>query len=485
MAPHPTSPPQARPHGPSFQQLLLLAFLLIAGVLGASALRAVFTLEALMGQSQASAAQAAALNVAAQALNQRGQAMERSARQSLVLNDPLLRQSFDDLAADAQGIVRQLSEAGLPPAQAQQWQARMQTVRDLLRAPPWQSLENERSVAEEFVALDTLHAAITQSVQELNARQASELQARVDASRSTVMHQLVGAIVLALVLALWLGIWLARPFKRLERAIRRLGENQLEQPVAITGPADVRRVGQQLEWLRLRLVELDADKARFLRHVSHELKTPLAALREGVALLQDGVTGALSEGQKEVTQILHQNTLVLQGEIEALLRFNAAAFEARQLQRREIDLVALLEDLVEAQRLQWHSRSLRVEVSGERTVLLLDAEKITSAMGNLLSNAIRFSPEQGTVRMAVSRAPGQVRVDVTDEGPGVAPADRAHVFEPFYRGERQPENAVRGTGIGLSIVQEYIHAHGGRVQVLQMPGDAPRSFFRIELPDVS
>ncbi len=481
MAPHPTSPPQARPHGPSFQQLLLLAFLLIAAVLGASALRAVFTLEALMGQSQASAAQAAALNVAAQALNQRGQAMERSARQSLVLNDPLLRQSFDDMAADAQGIVRQLSDAGLPPPQAQQWQAHMQTVHDLLRAPPWQSLENERSVAEEFVALDTLHAAITQSVQELNARQASELQARVDASRRTVMHQLVGAIVLAL----WLGIWLARPFTRLERAIRRLGENQLEQPVAITGPADVRRVGQQLEWLRLRLLELDADKARFLRHVSHELKTPLAALREGVALLQDGVTGELTEGQKEVTQILHQNTLVLQGEIEALLRFNAAAFEARQLQRRETDLTALLEDLVEAQRLQWQARSLRVEVSGERTVLLLDADKITSAMGNLLSNAIRFSPEHGTVRLAVSRAPGQVQVDVTDDGPGVAPADRAHVFEPFYRGERQPENAVRGTGIGLSIVQEYIHAHGGRVQVLQMPGDAPRSFFRIELPDVS
>ncbi len=485
MAPHPTSPPQARPHGPSFQQLLLLAFLLIAGLLGASALRAVFTLEALMGQSQASAAQAAALNVAAQALNQRGQAMERSARQSLVLNDPLLRQSFDDLAADAQGIVRQLSDAGLPPAQAQQWQARMQAVRDLLRAPPWQSLENERSVAEEFVALDTLHAAITQSVQELNARQSTELQARVDASRRTVMHQLVGAIVLALVLALWLGIWLARPFKRLERAIRRLGENQLEKPVAINGPADVRRVGQQLEWLRLRLLELDADKARFLRHVSHELKTPLAALREGVALLQDGVTGELSEGQKEVTQILHQNTLVLQSEIEALLRFNAAAFEARQLLRRETDLIALLEDLVDAQRLQWQARSLRVEVSGERTVLLLDAEKITSAMGNLLSNAIRFSPERGTVRLAVSRTPGLVLVDVTDDGPGVAPADRAHVFEPFYRGERQPENAVRGTGIGLSIVQEYIHAHGGRVQVLQMPSDTSRSFFRIELPDVS
>jgi two-component system, NtrC family, sensor histidine kinase GlrK len=201
-----------------------------------------------------------------------------------------------------------------------------------------------------------------------------------------------------------------------------------------------------------------------------------------VALLQDGVTGELSEGQKEVTQILHQNTLVLQSEIEALLRFNAAAFEARQLQRRETELIGLLEDLVEAQRLQWQARGLRVQVTGERTVMLLDPEKITSAMGNLLSNAIRFSPERGTVRLAVSRMPGVVQIDVSDQGPGVAPGDRAHVFEPFYRGERQPENAVRGTGIGLSIVQEYVHAHGGRVHLM---GDAPRSFFRIELPDAS
>ena len=455
MAQEATSPAKARHYGPSFQQLLLLAFLLIAGLLGTSALRTLFTLEALMTESQASAAQAAALNVAAQTLNQRGQALERAARQSLVLGDAQLRQSFDDMAADARRLVQQLEDAGLPPEQARQWRSHMDTVHELLRAPPGLSLEHERSVADEFVALDNLHAAISQAVQELNARKSSELDAMVQASREAVTHQLLGAIVLALVLALSLGVWLARPFKRLERAIRRLGENQLERPVAITGPADVRRVGQQLEWLRLRLLELDADKARFLRHVSHELKTPLAALREGVALLQDGVTGELTEGQKEVAQILHQNTLVLQSEIEALLRFNAAAFEARQL---------------------------RVEVSGERTTLQLDPEKIASAVGNLLSNAIRFSPEQGTVRLAVSRAPGAVLIDVSDQGPGVAPADKAHVFEPFFRGERQPENAVRGTGIGLSIVQEYIHAHGGRVHLL---GEAPHSFFRIELPDAS
>lgn len=475
------SPPKAGGplQGFSFQQLLLLAFLLIAGLLGVSSLRALHTLEQLMVQSRQGAAEATALNAAAQAVNQRGQALERAARQSLVLRDAQLRRNFDDMAVEALPVLEQLQKGGLPEDQFSQWRAHLDAVKTLLDAPAERALENERLVAEEFVALDALNTAIAQSVQEINSQRNRELQDRVEASRRSVTHQVVGVIVLALVLALALGIWLARPFKRLEGTIRRLGENQLDAPVAISGPDDVRRVGQQLEWLRLRLLELDADKARFLRHVSHELKTPLAALREGVALLQDGVTGELNASQREVAQILHHNTLVLQGEIEALLRFNAAAFEARQLQRRDTDLLALLEAQVEAQRLQWQARGLQVLVEGPAVSLPIDADKIASAVSNLLSNAIRFSPKGGTIRLSLSRQAGLVCVDVRDQGPGVAAADRDRVFEPFYRGIRQPDDAVRGTGIGLSIVQEYVVAHGGQVRLVQ---DGSQSFFRMELP---
>lgn len=482
----PSSPPSAgapRAGGPlngfSFQQLLLLAFLFIAGLLGVSSLRALHTLEQLMVQSRQGTAHATAMGTAAQSLNQRGQALERAARQSLVLRDAQLRRSFEEMSVEALAILDQLHKDGLSQDQVEEWRKHLDVVKDLLNSLPERALDNERLVAEEFVAMETLNLNIAQSVQDINAQRNRELQDRVEASRRTVTHQVVGAIVLALVLALALGIWLARPFKRLEGAIRRLGENQLGEPVLISGPDDVRRVGQQLEWLRLRLLELDADKARFLRHVSHELKTPLAALREGVALMQDGVTGELNPGQREVAQILHHNTLVLQGEIEALLRFNAAAFEARQLNRRETDLLALVEDQVESQRLQWQARGLKVLVEGRPVSLPIDADKIAKAVSNLLSNAIRFSPKGGILRITLSCHSGAVRIDVIDQGPGVAPADRDHVFEPFYRGVRQPQDAVRGTGIGLSIVQEYVAAHGGAVHLVE---DGAASFFRIELP---
>jgi two-component system sensor histidine kinase GlrK len=198
-----------------------------------------------------------------------------------------------------------------------------------------------------------------------------------------------------------------------------------------------------------------------------------------VSLLEEGVTGSLSDDQKEVARILRQNTALLQSQIEDLLRFNAAAFEARKLVRQRVELIGLLKDLVARQRLQWQARQLAVKVEGDALWAEVDPDKLGTALGNLLSNAIRFSPPGATIRLSVTRVPGRACIDIVDQGPGVAAADRARVFEPFYRGERQPSDAVRGTGIGLSIVHEYITAHGG---VVELQDDGPGAHFHIELP---
>jgi two-component system sensor histidine kinase GlrK len=463
----------------SFQQLLLVAFLLIGALLGVAAVRALFSLETLMAQSRESAAQAIALSTAAQSLSERSLTMERAARQSLVLRDRQLRLRFDEAAGNARDILRRLEDNELPPDFAYNWRDRLDAITGLLDGPPETALDREREVALVFREIDGHSASIAQKVQAIISGRNEALQARFETSRQELTQQVVGSIGIAAILALGFGIWLARPFKRLEKAIQGLGENRLDVPIDIPGPSDVRRVSQQLEWLRLRLTELDADKARFLRHISHELKTPLASLHEGVAVLGDGVAGALNPSQAEVVRILQHNTQLLQHQIEALLRFNAAAFEARQLKRERTDLMALLEDQVETQRLQWQAQSLTVRVEGVPTTMPLDREKIASAVGNLLSNAIRFSPNGGHIRLVLLDLPGRACIDIMDQGPGVAEADRDRIFEPFYRGERQPSGAVRGTGIGLSIVHEYILAHGGRITLLPQRQGA---HFRIELP---
>ncbi|MEW6478330.1 MAG: ATP-binding protein [Pseudomonadota bacterium] len=463
----------------SFPQLLLAAFLGIGALLGTTALRGLFSLEALMAQSRDSTAQAIELSTAAQSLSERSQAMERAARQSLVLGDPQLRQVFRDGTRQARDILQRLQDNELPTEMANRWRDQLRFIEQQLDGPVETALDRERDVARAFRELDRRSALIAQQVQSIIARRNEALQARFEKSRQMLTQQVVGAIVLAAIMAVGFGIWLARPFRRLERAIVDLGENRLVQPIDIPGPPDVQRVGQQLEWLRQRLTELDADKARFLRHISHELKTPLASMHEGVAVLGDGVAGPLNDSQAEVVSILRHNTTQLQQQIEALLRFNAAAFEARELRRQPTDLRQLVEEQVEDQRLRWQARQLTVSVHGRCPALPLDGPKIASALGNLLSNAIRFSPVGGRIDIALSHADGRVVLDIRDEGAGIAPEDRDRVFEPFYRGSRQPIDAPKGSGIGLSIVQEYIQAHGGRMTLQPSERGA---HFRIELP---
>ena len=465
----------------SFRQLLVIAFLLIAALLGAASLRALFTLEDLTLQSRDSAARALELGSAAQSLSERSVAMERSARQSVVLDDRVLRERFRDEAREATDILARLAKEGLPGAKAQQWRAHLQTMASLLTGSPETSLERERQLTQAFRELEFVSAVIAVQVQQTIQQRNKSLEGKLETSRKQLAQQVTWAIALAVAMALAFGIWFTRPLKRLENAIVGLGENRLGDAIAIQGPADLALVGQRLNWLRLRLAELDADKSRFLRHISHELKTPLASLREGVSLLEDGVAGALTHEQREIAQILRHNTGVLQGQIEDLLRFNTAAFEARQLRRQTVDLLQLVEEQVDAQRLQWRARELSVTVLGEPLRSEVDPEKIGTALANLLSNAIRYSPLKGTIRLALSAPTGLARIEIHDQGVGVAAADRERIFEPFYRGERQPTDLARGSGIGLSIVHEYLAAHGGRIILLP---DQPGAHFRIELPHV-
>ncbi|MBO9688786.1 MAG: two-component sensor histidine kinase [Mitsuaria chitosanitabida] len=465
----------------SFRQMLLIGFLSIAGLLAGASLGGLLTLERLTMQSREAVLRGARMSSEVQQLGDRSVSMERAARQFLVLEDRALRQRFEDDAADAEHLLQLLRTQGLTPAPLDAWAARLGEIRALLDAGPRAAPPRKRELdlTAKFRDLGSLTAGLSEDVRrhaEVNNR---VLQDKLENGRVLLGQQVLGAIAIAALLSLVFGIFLTRPLKRLERAIAGLGENRLDDRIEIPGPSDLRSIGQRLDWLRLRLGELDADKARFLRHVSHELKTPLAALREGTALLEDEVAGPLNDKQKEVARILRDNTAVLQRQIEDLLRFNAAAFEARDLKPQRTELMSLIQGTIADQRLQWQARGLHVTVSGGPLEADVDPAKFGAAVGNLLSNAIRFAPPGGRVDIVLARQDGQLTIDLRDDGPGVAPADQARIFEPFYRGERQPEDALKGTGIGLSIVQEYIAAHGGHIDLL--PSD-PGAHFRITLP---
>jgi len=118
------------------------------------------------------------------------------------------------------------------------------------------------------------------------------------------------------------------------------------------------------------------------------------------------------------------------------------------------------------QRLAARARSLTLETSAEDIMLPADPEKLRVALDNLVSNAIKFSPEGGLIKVAARLDGDALELDVIDQGPGIPSGERTRIFDPFYQGRHAGAGLVRGTGIGLSVVKEYVFAHGGSVEVM-------------------
>ncbi|KAA3655345.1 MAG: HAMP domain-containing protein [Proteobacteria bacterium] len=460
----------------SFRQMLLAGFVLIALVLSAAALQGLRVLESFAQQSRAGADTALGLTSAAQLLAQRTVDMERSARQFVVLGDPALRARYREARTDAESALNIFfrAEPATLGGMADTWRAAADQAESAIVGTA-----DDAALREALDRLHRINERLSVEARQWIAMQNARLLDTLEANRLRLAWQVLLALLVAVALAAFFGWQLARPVKQIEEGIARLGDNLLESPVDIEGPADLRQVGQRLDWLRQRLGELEADRARMLRHVSHELKTPLAALREGIALLDDEVTEPLADGQREVVNILRDNAHLLQGRIEDLLDFNAAVFDARRLQRSTIALQSLLAQVADGQRLQAKSRDVDIALASEPATIDGDAAKLSVAIGNLLANAISFSASGGVVTLKATRAAQHVHIDCIDTGPGIAEDDIPRIFDPFFQGRRQGATPRQGSGIGLSIVREYVQAHGGRVLLLSGEGGA---HFRIELP---
>lgn len=468
--------------GLSFRQGLLAVFLLIAAALGGAAAQAMLALEHVALQGREASQDAAALTAQVQRLAERTVAMERSARQFLVLDDGALRARFQAAWADARDTQAALAGT-LNAAAARQlfadWNSQADAAWRIVQNPGRARQAALQRLTPLFARLHGINQALAQQSQQAMDRRSDAVLAELEQQRRLISGLVVGAILLAVLLGLGFGHWLLRPLTDVEAAIGRLGDNRFDQPVDVRGPVDLRRLGRQLEWLRQRLATLESDKTRFVRHISHELKTPMASIREGAALLRDGVAGPLTSDQAEIVRILGDNSAALQHQIEGLLSYQALASDAQQLRRQPVKLKTLLARVVDEQRLLWQAKGLQVQLEAASTTALVDGDKLAAVFANLLVNAVRFSPPGGAIRLVLAQDAAGVSIDCIDEGAGVAAEDVEHIFDPFYQGRHQPPGARRGSGIGLSIVREIVQAHGGSCRLLASERGA---HFRIELP---
>jgi two-component system sensor histidine kinase GlrK len=307
------------------------------------------------------------------------------------------------------------------------------------------------------------------------------LRLRTDAEG--VQRQLVLLVIfstaVALGLALLLTRYIARPIAELDAAIRQLGGADFAQPIAVRGPDDLKTLGERLDWLRRRLAEVEAEKNRFLRHLSHELKTPLTAVREGAELLNDGIGGPLSDAQRRVVEIMRDNSIKLQRLIEDLLDYQRALHAAAALEVKSVDLEALLTDCVKPHELAAQAKGLRLVIDSQSGTVQADREKLRSVVDNLVGNAVKFTPPGGNVSVLARSSGSEALIEVIDTGPGVPAEERESIFDSFFRGRAKASSRVEGSGLGLAIAREFVEAHGGRISVV---GGGSGAHFRVALP---
>jgi two-component system sensor histidine kinase GlrK len=260
-----------------------------------------------------------------------------------------------------------------------------------------------------------------------------------------------------------------------------MGSADFSHPIEVNGPQDMRYIGQRLEWLRSRLSELEEQQNRFLRHVSHELKTPLTAVREGSELLRDEVGGRLSPEQHDIVRIVRENCVALQKLIEDLLRYH----QTRAMEPHAQGPVALAEIVRQVMREHKLAALARIITFDSELALVTvqgDGERIRTIVDNLVSNAIKYSPRGGVIAMRLGVERDCAVLDVMDEGMGVAPAERDRIFESFYQGKPPSEGRVKGSGLGLAIAREYAMAHEGRIEVRDREDGKSGARFTLWLP---
>jgi two-component system sensor histidine kinase GlrK len=311
----------------------------------------------------------------------------------------------------------------------------------------------------------------------------ADMQRQTASTQKRLFWQSALLIPLTLIAILALTLSIGRPLRAIDRAISELGRGTFSRAIEVSGPRDLERLGAQLEWLRLRLLDLAQERNRFLRHMSHELKTPLANIREGAELLMDGAVGPLDNAQREVVAILRDNGIKLHRLIENLLSFSAWQKESVGLDLSEFRIRPLVKQVLEAQQLTVVSQRVRLEVKVDDLMLRADRGKVRLIIENLLSNAIKYSPKGGTVYLHAAKQDTQLVIDIADTGAGIPLEERARVFEAFYTGRPPAGVQVKGTGIGLSVVLEFVNAHGGTIEIVD--GEYPGAHFRIQMPVLS
>jgi two-component system, NtrC family, sensor histidine kinase GlrK len=472
----------------SFLSLLVVGFAIVAVPLILGLITNAYSLEKLAEQSRQAVQQAVHITQSSRALASLIPTLERNARQFAVTSDTAFFDAYRGSRQSFASLAQQMATSPLNDGQR-----KLLTELRKREAAAYEDLSQQRSdqamherMRAQFGDLATTADALTQLSNDLIDQEVAALREQALKARNRTYWQILAMVPAAILLIAGFTFLLSQPIRQLDRSIRRLGDGQFNRAIKVEGPQDMVKLGEQLEWLRRRLLELEQQKTRFLQHISHELKTPLTALREGSDLLSTEVAGQLNDEQREIAQILQANSHELRRLIEDLINYSAVHAQTFYVDLTITQLRDVVLRVAKTHKLALLPKKLKLKLNCEKVTAYVDEEKLRVIVDNLLSNAIKYSPNAGSITIKLFKDAQSVVLEVSDEGPGIPKAERAKVFDPFYRGEEPERAPLKGTGLGLSIVLEYVKLHHGTITIFDPPLDPPArprgAHFRVTLP---
>ncbi len=466
----------------SIRRLLLVGFVLVVMPLMVALIHATYEVDRLVAQGQRALFATVRATQGSQLLLESITDMERNALQYKVLGDEALLEVYRENHQRFIDTTRKLAALNLSDLQHERLQMMIRVengVSEVLERFPHDAEETANAVSG-FGSLARDARKMLVDNRKLVEREVGTMETKGAEVQRSLVVQAMALVPGALIMAGIFTILITRPLRQMDKAIRRLGDGDFSKPAQIVGPRDLEQLGERLDWMRTRLLEVEQEKTRFLHHISHELKTPLTAIREGSELLSEEMVGHLNAQQTEIAAILRDNTLQLQKLIENLLNFNVASSQAFTLHIEPVALRSLIYNVLTEHKVAVLARQIVLDVSLQPVEIQGDRAKLGTVVDNLVSNAIKFSPEKGRLRVYLESRDGQAIIEVADSGPGIPEDERRRVFDAFYQGSNRANGHVRGTGLGLSIAREYAQAHGGYIEVID--GESAGACLRVVLP---
>ena len=296
-------------------------------------------------------------------------------------------------------------------------------------------------------------------------------------TRAAITAALIASMV-ALLVAMLLSYRLLHPVHELTHAARKLASGDLTQRVTVRGNDELATLATTFNRMADSLQQAENRRRALTTDIAHELRTPLAVQRAHIEALEDGIYALSIENLAPIEAQNHLLTRL----VDDLRTLALADSGQLELIRTPTDFGALIQKAVTGLEPRAADRQIKIDLSLEESSppLNLDAQRIEQILNNLLDNALRHTPDSGTIHIQCTSDSGQICLTVRDNGPGIPKDALPHLFERFYRADKSRSRSEGGTGLGLSIARKLAQAHGGDLDAANHPGGG--AVFTLSLP---